>query len=81
MQEFKNDWAYELKGFENRPDAIGYSLRNLPAKPPNVLEFRAIMNRAPDPLVLRIAAPGPNPEAVKKALMEARAVLTKMAKS
>ena len=78
MQEVKNDWAYELKRFENRPDAIGYALRNLPAKPPNVLEFRVIVNRAPDPPVLRIEPSRPNPEAVKKALMAARAALTKM---
>ena len=80
MEQVKKDWAYELKGFEHRPDAIGYALHNLPARPLNVLEFRAIANRAPDPPVLRIEAHRPNPETVKNSLIAARAALTKMAK-
>lgn len=78
MQDVKNDWAHELAGFEKRPDAIRYALQNLPPKPPNVLEFRAIVLRAPEVSVRRLTAPSANPEIVRDALMAARAALTKM---
>lgn len=45
-----DDWAEELSGFKNWPEAISWALQNLPAgKPPTVLEFRAICFKAPKP--------------------------------
>lgn len=55
MEIVKDDWAEELAGFSEHGDSIGWALQNLPAeKPPNVGEFRAIVNRAPATNVPRI---------------------------
>jgi len=78
MQDVKNDWAHELSGFERAPQAIKYALQNLPTdKPPTVFQFRAIAQRAPAAETPRLAAPLANPEVMRKALREARALLTR----
>ena len=52
------DWAEELAGFVNWPEAIAWALKNLPdSKPPTVLEFRALCFKAPKPD--RLALPEP----------------------
>lgn len=80
MQDVKNDWAHELSGFERRPQAFSYALQNLPAtKPPTVIEFRAIVLRAPEMAAPRLDAPRANPEVVRRALEQARAALTRAA--
>lgn len=43
----KSDWAHELAGFQQQPDAIAYGLQHLPEKCPNVFEFRAMCRRSP----------------------------------
>lgn len=46
----KADWGHELRGFAQNPGAISYGLEHLPpAKPPTVLEFRAICNSPQSP--------------------------------
>lgn len=47
IADVKADWAHELSAYQQSPGAIRYALENLPQKPPNVLEFRAICQRAP----------------------------------
>ncbi len=43
IADVKANWAQELARFQQNPSAISYALENLPpAKPPTVLEFRAI---------------------------------------
>lgn len=80
MLDVKSDWAHELQGFENNPQAIKYALQHLPpAKPPTVFEFRNIALRAPEQPLPRLEAPPANPEIVRKALAEARALLTRAA--
>ena len=55
-----DDWALELAGFANWPEAIGWALNNLPAdRPPTVLQFRDICRKAP----ARSAPALPEPEA------------------
>jgi len=52
LADVKADWAHELRGFAQNPNAIAYALEHLPpGKPPTVLEFRAICNspQAPQP--------------------------------
>jgi hypothetical protein len=79
MRDVKEDWAFELSGFEKNPSAFGYALRNLPiSKPPNVFEFRVILLRAPAAPAPRLEAPRGNPEVAHKAIAEARALLTRM---
>lgn len=59
MAEIKDDWAHELAGFQAHPEAIKWALENLPPeRAPNVLEFRALANRAPAKDVPRLARQG-----------------------
>jgi hypothetical protein len=48
MMEVQVDWAHELAGMQDNPKAITHALQNLPgAKPPTVLEFRALALKCP----------------------------------
>jgi hypothetical protein len=63
LTRVKADWAHELRGLAQSAKAIAYGLEHLPAKPPTVLEFRAICTSPqaprPDlPLALPRIAPG-----------------------
>lgn len=79
LEEVKADWAHELDGYEKAPHAIHHALKNLPAKPPTVLDFRALCQKAPASSdAPRLDAPQAKftPEVAKKYLAEARALLT-----
>lgn len=58
LDPVKADWAHELRGFAQNPPAIAYALEHLPpAKPPTVLEFRALCSSThaparPEPLLV-----------------------------
>lgn len=70
----KADWAHELDGFQQRPQAIKHGLETLPpSKPPTVLEFREICRRAPEfaPKAL------PEPKATPEQKAQVRALLEK----
>ena len=45
----KADWAHELRGFAQAPNAIAHGLAHLPSEgpPPTVLQFRQLCVRAP----------------------------------
>lgn len=79
LDEVKADWAHELNGYENSPHAISYALQNLPLKAPTVYEFRIICQRAPSAKVPALEAPSATytPEVAKKAIAEARALLSR----
>jgi hypothetical protein len=50
IADVKADWAHELAGFENHPEAVAWALRNLPPdRPPTVLQFRNLGRSAPAP--------------------------------
>jgi hypothetical protein len=67
IEMVKSDWAAELGGFANRPEAITHALRSLPDdRPPTVGQFRALcigaaapaapaLTYTPDPTVTAIA--------------------------
>ena len=58
MAAVRADWAEELAGLQERPDALRYGLENLPAdKPPTVSQFRAACNRAPEKFTPQLAGP------------------------
>jgi len=58
------DWARELAGFADQPDAIAYGLQHLPPeKPPTVLQFRALCNLRPDKALPALPAPESKPSA------------------
>lgn len=58
------DWGHELAGFQAHPEAIRFALENLPEKPPTVLQFRAVCNRAPAPELPKLEAPAADPQRV-----------------
>lgn len=70
----KSDWAHELAGFQQQPDAIAYGLQNLPERCPNVFEFRAMCRRSPKQDVPRIEHAPANPERVAAELRKLTAV-------
>lgn len=51
IADVKADWSRELSRFQQNHRAIAYALEHLPARPPTVLEFRALCNspQAPAP--------------------------------
>lgn len=79
IADLKADWAHELAGYVCNAPALAYALQNLPTeRPPTVLQFRAICQRAPAPAVPRIEPPKANPEVARKAIAEARALLNRL---
>lgn len=61
----KVDWADKLDGLQNAPKAIAYALEHIdPAKPPTVIEFRALAYKAPLSDVPRIEAPRASTERI-----------------
>lgn len=70
VAEVKADWAHELAGFEANPKTIAHALQNLPpAKPPTVLEFRALAIKCPTEAVPAIQAPPADPEKIAEQLL------------
>ena len=64
-----DDWAEELSGFANWPEAISWALQNMPeGKPPTVIEFRAICLKAPKPNRPALPEPKADPERVATAM-------------
>lgn len=58
MASVKNDWAHELSGFEDHPEAIKHAFLTLnPAKPPTVLEFRNMAANAPKMAKIELPPP------------------------
>lgn len=64
LNDVKTDWAHELSGFMQCPDAISYALANLPPKAPSVIEFRALARKAPLPEFKQLEAPKADTEKV-----------------
>lgn len=59
----KGFWARELGRYLNDHAAIIHGLENLPPRPPNLVEFRAICNRRPDAPVPALDGPLARPPA------------------
>jgi len=57
MALVKDDWEEELSGFAGNLEPLRYALRNLPAKCPNVAQFRTLANACPPADVPRLEAP------------------------
>lgn len=74
MAAVRADWADELAGMQNRPEAIAYGLRYLPQdRPPTVQAFKAQCNRLPEKDVPSLPSPPADPKvvaAVKQAITE-----------
>lgn len=75
MDTVKADWAAELAGYENRPEAIKYALGNLPLdKPPTVLQFRELCRRAPVRGLPALPPPNPDSEVTKRCVAALKAI-------
>lgn len=68
----KADWAEEMAGLQNRPEAIQYALDHPTAKPPNVVEFIEACRRAPTKALFAIAPPTANPDVIQRAMRKAQ---------
>ena len=68
----KADWAHELRGFAQAPNAIAHGLAHLPTEgpPPTVLQFRQLCVRAP--MVERVALSDSKPDPQRVAATLAR---------
>jgi hypothetical protein len=72
--DVKSLWAAELALFADRLDAIGWALENLPERPPNLVQFKALCRQAPRPEVPALPLPERNPERMREALQGLRAL-------
>lgn len=68
MADVKAAWAHELATFATSLHRIAWALENLPARCPNVIEFKALCRQAPAPDVPRLPEPVVDPERVKAEL-------------
>lgn len=62
INEVKSLWAHELAYYANHLDAVAWALENLPENCPNVVEFKNICRKAPEPEKPRLPEPKANPE-------------------
>jgi len=66
----KANWAHELAGYADAPEALRHALEHLPATdPPTVLQFRLLCRNRPLPAPPALPHPDPDPEKVAKALV------------
>lgn len=80
MAAVRADWAAELAGYVNRPEAIKHALIHLPVdRPPNVAQFVLLCRGVPDAPLPRLPMPAPTDEAkaaVRSLLQQARERIT-----
>ena len=63
IADVKSQWGAELSWWiDNRIDAIAWVLENLPVRPPNLIEFKALCRQAPAPDVPRLPEPKADPQ-------------------
>jgi hypothetical protein len=75
ITDVKVDWAHELAGLQENPACIRHALESLPgAKPPTVLEFRALALKCPAPAVPALPAPRLEADIVAGFIGKAKAV-------
>lgn len=67
-QGVKTTWAYELASYDQSLHRIAWALENLPARCPNVIEFRNLCRQAPAPDVPALPEPKADPERLKQEL-------------
>ena len=68
LVDLKTAWAHELADYANNLNAIGWALENLPAKCPNLIEFKNLCKQAPRPTTAALEAPKADVEVVDKEL-------------
>ena len=63
--EVKSHWAHELGIFEDNLHAIGWALKNLPDRCPNLIEFKSLCKQAPRTSRTALDAPKAPAEVVR----------------
>lgn len=81
MNLVKSDWRSELAGFAQNLEPLRYALRNLPERCPNVVEFRAIANRCPQPEFKQLEAPKTDERVVAEQIARQTGLKQAMARS
>lgn len=82
VSDVKSSWAHELSAYASaeKMGAIAWALENLPEKCPNVIEFRNLCRRAPQPEAPRLPEPKVDPERLKAELAKLRGPAMQAAK-
>lgn len=74
------DWAEQLAGFDDKPEAIKHALDSLPTdRPPTAGQFRALCNTAPLPVFKALPSPKVDREKAVAALSSMRGVFKPLA--
>jgi hypothetical protein len=68
LGDVKTLWAHELSTYANSLHRIAWALENLPARCPNVIEFKQLCRQAPAPEALALSEPKADPERLKREL-------------
>lgn len=66
--DIKTVWSHELQGYAMHLGALAWALENLPEKPMNALEFRALCRRAVTTETPRLPVPAADPDRVAQEL-------------
>jgi hypothetical protein len=72
LAELRRFWAQELAAWADDVDAISWALSHLPPKPPNLLEFRALCARRPEPIRAAEPAQPVSPARMRRVLEKLR---------
>jgi hypothetical protein len=70
LNEVKSAWAHELGMFSDNLNAIGWALKNLPDRCPNLIEFKSLCKQAPRPTTIALDASKAPVEVVDRVLAE-----------
>ena len=73
--DVKSAWAHELAGFCNRLDCLAWALEHLPERCPNVIEFRNLARKAPEPETPRLPEPPADPVRLRAELAKLQPIL------
>ena len=80
LNEVKSQWSHELGIFSDNLNAIGWALQNLPARCPNLIEFKSLCKQAPRTSTTALDAPKAPAEVVDRVLAEIAATALKTPK-
>lgn len=78
VNEVKTLWAHELAPFATSLHRVAWALENLPARCPNVIEFKQLCRQAPAPDVPALPEPKADPERLKHELSKLGEVKAKL---
>lgn len=75
LSDVKTAWTHELQGFGRNLQCVAWALENLPEKCPNLIEFRNLCRKAPEPELPKLPEPAANPERLKAELAKLAPIL------